>query len=31
MTDLAAILQRYYGDRPVLQRLEDALRPRSRP
>jgi hypothetical protein len=26
MTDVEAIVQRYYGDRPVLQRIEDALR-----
>jgi SAM-dependent methyltransferase len=26
MTDVDAIVQRYYGDRPVLQRIEDALR-----
>ena len=25
MTDVEAIVQRYYGDRPVLQRIEDAL------
>ena len=26
MTDVEAIVQRYYGDRPVLQRIDDALR-----
>src|SRR6516162_6855175 len=26
MTDVEAIVQRYYGDRPVLQRIEDVLR-----
>ena len=26
MTDVEAIVQGYYGDRPVLQRIEDALR-----
>ena len=26
MTDVEAIVQRYYGDRPVLQRIKDALR-----
>jgi len=27
MTDVDAIVQGYYGDRPVLQRIEDALAP----
>jgi SAM-dependent methyltransferase len=26
MTDVEAVVQRYYGDRPVLQRIDDALR-----
>jgi SAM-dependent methyltransferase len=26
MTDVEAVVQRYYGDRPVMQRIEDALR-----
>jgi SAM-dependent methyltransferase len=26
MTDIEAVVQRYYGDRPVLQRIDDALR-----
>jgi SAM-dependent methyltransferase len=26
MTDLETVVQRYYGDRPVLQRIDDALR-----
>jgi MPBQ/MSBQ methyltransferase len=26
MTDVETVVQRYYGDRPVLQRIEDALR-----
>ena len=26
MTDFEAVVQRYYGDRPVLQRIDDALR-----
>jgi len=26
MTDLAAVVQRYYGDRPVIQRIDEALR-----
>ena len=26
MTDLEAVVQRYYGDRPVIQRIDDALR-----
>src|SRR6201981_2606021 len=26
MTDVETVVQRYYGDRPVLQRIDDALR-----
>ena len=26
MTDVEAVVQRYYGDRPVIQRIDDALR-----
>ena len=26
MADLAAVVQRYYGDRPIIQRIDDALR-----
>src|SRR6516162_2096028 len=26
MTDVEAVVQRYYGDRPVLQRIDEALR-----
>jgi len=26
MTDIEAVVQRYYGDRPVMQRIDDALR-----
>jgi SAM-dependent methyltransferase len=26
MTDVEAVIQRYYGDRPVIQRIDDALR-----
>jgi hypothetical protein len=26
MTDFEAVIQRYYGDRPVMQRIDDALR-----
>jgi hypothetical protein len=26
MADLAAVFQRYYGDRPLLPRIDDALR-----
>src|ERR1700732_3795127 len=26
MSDLEAVVERYYGDRPVMQRIEDALR-----
>ena len=26
MADLAAVVQRYYGDRPALPRIDDALR-----
>jgi len=26
MTDVEATVQRYYGDRPVMQRIDDALR-----
>jgi len=26
MVDLAAVVQRYYGDRPLLPRIDDALR-----
>ena len=26
MADLAAVVQRYYGDRPLLPRIDDALR-----
>ena len=26
MTDVEAVVQRYYGDRPVMQRIDDALR-----
>jgi len=26
MTQVEAIVQRYYGDRPVIQRIDDALR-----
>jgi hypothetical protein len=28
MTDVEAVVQRYYGDRPVMQRIDDALRAR---
>jgi hypothetical protein len=26
MTDVEAVVQRYYGDRPVIRRIDDALR-----
>ena len=26
MTDVETVIQRYYGDRPVIQRIDDALR-----
>jgi hypothetical protein len=29
MTDFEAVVQRYYGNRPVMQRIDDALRAAS--